>query len=91
MLLFLARLLVWLLLRDRSRYVAERSAEALKFQVLAVLTAAAVTLLSLLTFGLAALLLLPLIGAWLVLVVVATVAVGRGQHYRYPVSWRIVR
>ncbi|PFG43641.1 hypothetical protein ATJ88_2347 [Isoptericola jiangsuensis] len=97
----LAPLVIWLVLRDRSAYVAEQAKEALNFQI-GVLLATVVGLFLRNVLGH-----VPLIGwlfgatgwvlltvVWLgalVLAILAAVAVNRFEHYRYPLSLRLVR
>ena len=74
------------LLGERSRYVREQALAAANFQ-LAFLAALAPTLLmGVLTFGLAALFLVPLVLAWLLTTVLAALSAAGGERYRYPVG-----
>ena len=82
-------LVVWLVKRDESAFVADQAKEALNFQItstIAFLVAGA------LTFILVGIPLLIVFGiGWLVLTVVAGVRANEGVRYRYPYVVRFVR
>jgi uncharacterized Tic20 family protein len=92
---FLGPLVVYLAKKDDDAFVREQAAEALNFQlswliygfvggiVLAVLIILVVGLV-LIPVAIAAAI------AWLVLIVVAAVRAGRGEHYRYPLTIRFI-
>lgn len=85
---FLGPLIIWLIKKDSSAYVADQSKEALNFQI----TVAIAYLVSgLLTFVLIGCILMPivLLGA-LVLAIMATIAASKGEPYRYPIALRLI-
>ena len=86
---FVGPLVVHLVFRDRSVWLAEDVLEALNFSILYTIAVAACSVLAVVLIG-AVLLPLVFIGA-LVLAVVAAVAANRHELYRYPVNWRLVR
>jgi uncharacterized protein len=92
---FLGPLVVYLLYKDRGEFVRRQSAEALNFQILLNIVVVATAILSILTLGLALLVVIPLwivLGiAALVFMIVAAVKANAGEDYRYPVNWRLVR
>jgi len=85
----LGPLAVWLARRDQSAFVAEHAREALNFNITVVLAAILCGLLMLVFIGV--LLACALFIAWLVLTLIAAIRASEGQHYRYPVSLRLVK
>lgn len=91
-------LVVWLVKKDDDPFVAEHSREALNFQ-LTWLVAGLVGgiigfVIGVVTLGLGFILLALLGGlfalAWLVLTIVAGVKASSGEHYRYPLTVRLI-
>lgn len=95
---FLGPLVVFLVFKDRSAFVRGHSAEALNMTislvVYEVVLAVVCTIVSVVTLGFGAgvfaLLAVPGLVA-LVFAVLAAVAANRGQVYRYPLIFRLVR
>lgn len=100
---FLPPLLVFLLLRDRSRFVRRQSAEALNFQLTnLIIIAGAVAVIvigGIFTLGIGFVVLVPLALVagliWVVLLIVwvilASVRTSKGVEYRYPINIRMVK
>src|SRR5665811_1298998 len=87
----IAPLVVWLVYKDRGRYVEDQAKEALNFQITLAIASVVVIILAAVTLGFGALLFFPLgIGA-LVLMIMAAIAANKGEAYRYPVSLRLVK
>jgi hypothetical protein len=87
--IFLGPLIIWLVKKDEYSYVDEQGKEALNFQITVVL---ALFVAGLLTFVCIGVVLLPAI--WIVDIVfciIAAVAVNKGEHYRYPLSLRLIK
>lgn len=86
---FLCPLIVLLAKGKDSAYVRYHAVESLNFQLTTLLAAAVAGLLVIVVIGLV---LLPFIGiAYVVLVILASVAARRGEWYRYPVNIRFVK
>ena len=86
---FVAPLVIWLIYKDRGRYVADQAKEALNFQITVTIAA---TISSILIFAIIGLVLLPIVLiAALVLMIMAAIAANKGQAYRYPVTLRLVK
>ncbi|SFG50228.1 hypothetical protein SAMN05421678_106172 [Actinopolymorpha cephalotaxi] len=86
---FLCPLIVLLAKGKDSAYVRYHAVESLNFQLTTLLAAAIAGLLVFVVIGLV---LLPFIGiAYVVLVILASVAARRGEWYRYPVNIRFVK
>jgi uncharacterized Tic20 family protein len=86
---FLGPLIVWLVKKDEYSYVDEQGKEALNFQITVVLASFVAGLLTFVCIGVV---LLPAI--WIVDIVfciIAAVAVNKGEHYRYPLSLRLIK
>lgn len=75
-------LIIYLIKKDEFEFVADQGKEVLNFQITwsivflvsAILIFVGIGILMLIGFGI----------AWLVLVIVGTVAANNGQYYRYP-------
>ena len=86
---FIGPLVVWLVFKDRGRFVEEQAKEALNFQI----TIAIAYLVSgILTIVLIGAFLLPIVGLLsLVLGIIAAIAANKGEAYRYPMTLRLVK
>ena len=95
----LGPLLVLLLKGRESAFVRSHAVESLNFQISMLIYASVATVVAfvatLLTFGLALFPIIPLVlvlaVVYLVLVIVASVRASSGEHYRYPLTLRLVR
>lgn len=86
---FLCPLIVLLAKGKLSPFVRHHAIESLNFQLTALIAA---IIAGLLVFVIIGLVLLPFLGiAYVVLVILASVAARRGEWYRYPVNIRFVR
>jgi hypothetical protein len=86
---FIAPLVVWLIYKGRGQFVEDQAKEALNFQILVVIAGIVAGILSFVGIGL---LLYPVV--WignLVFCILAAMAANKGQAYRYPLNWRIVK
>lgn len=81
-------LIVWLLKKDDSAYIAEQAREALNFQITVLIAQAISSVLVVILIGFA------LMGVvWIVnivLCILAAVAASKGEHYRYPFALRLI-
>jgi uncharacterized protein len=84
-----APLVVWLVVKDRGAFVEDQTKEALNFQITVAIFGAAITLITVVTLGIGAILYLLAIPA-VVFMILAAVAANRGEWYRYPVNIRLV-
>jgi uncharacterized protein len=85
---FIPSLLVWVLKKDDSAYIAEQAKEALNFQITMLLAQFIAGFLVVILVGF---LLMAII--WLVNIVfciVAAISTSRGETYRYPFSLRLI-
>jgi uncharacterized Tic20 family protein len=84
----IAPLLVWLIKREQSVFVATQAKEALNFNISVVIGLAICALLVLVFVGI--LLAVALGIAWLAMTIIAGIKASEGVDYRYPVSLRLV-
>jgi hypothetical protein len=86
---FLGPLIVWLIKKDEHSFVDEQGKEALNFQITALIAYLASGLLTFVCIGA---LLLPAVAIVdLIFCIMACIATNKGEHYRYPISLRIVK
>jgi uncharacterized Tic20 family protein len=82
-------LVVWQMKKNDMPFVAEQGLEALNFQITVAIAFLIAALLSVILIGF---LLMPIIGIGaLVLTIIAGIQANQGNHYEYPVNWRIVK
>ncbi len=85
---FIPGLLVWILKKDDSAYIADQAKEALNFQITVL---AASFIASILIWLLIGFILLPII--WLlniVFCIIAAISSSKGELYRYPLCLRLI-
>lgn len=85
---FIPALIVWLLKKDDSEYIADQAKEALNFQITIIIAQFVAGILVWLLIGF---LLIPLI--WLaniILCIIAAMATSKGELYRYPLTLRLI-
>ncbi|MDF2960226.1 MAG: hypothetical protein K0S39_1961 [Paenibacillus sp.] len=86
---FIAPLVIWLLKKDQSQYVAEHAKESLNFQISIMIYSFIASLLTLILIGVV---LLFAIGIFaLVVIILATIKANNGEMYRYPLTIRLVK
>lgn len=82
-------LVVWLVFKDRSRFVEEQSKEALNFQITLFIAHIIAGILWVIVIGM---ILTPLIViAGLVFGIIGGMAANRGEPYRYPFAIRLIK
>jgi uncharacterized Tic20 family protein len=91
----LGPLVVWLVKREEMPFVNDQGKEALNFNILAGIIAVALLILTVGTFGLGALLTVPIgiaLGiVWIIFTIMAAIKANEGVSYRYPVNLRLVK
>ncbi|WP_267907589.1 DUF4870 domain-containing protein [Actinotalea solisilvae] len=87
---FIAPLVIWLMYKERGRFVEEQAKEALNFQITLIIASIAVAIISVITLGIGSILYVAFIVA-LVFMIMAAVAVNKGEAYRYPVNIRFIK
>ena len=85
---FIPLLIVWLLKKDDSEYIAAQAREALNFQITLLL---AQFVAYVLIFILVGFLLLGLIWIFnIVFCIIAAISSSKGEYYRYPLTLRLI-
>ena len=86
---FLGPLIIWLVKKDDHAFIDEQGKEALNFQITVVLASIVAGILIMICIGA---FLLPAIQILnLVFCIIATIKANNGEHYRYPVSLRLIK
>ena len=92
---FIGPLIIWLIKKDTMPFVASQAKEALNFNITVSAIFLMLLILTIITFGIGALLTFPImlvVGiAALVFTIIAAVKASEGIEYRYPVSVRIIK
>lgn len=92
---FVGPLVLWLLRRDDDPFVAEHARDAVNFNISALLYIVGLIALTIVTFGLGLVVLVPvlLVGlpAWLIVTIVAAVRASEGRSFRYPLTIQFIR
>lgn len=86
---FIPALIVWILKKDDSLYIANQAKEALNFQI--TIAIAMFVCGSILSWVLIGIMLIPMI--WLaniVFCIIAAISSSKGETYRYPVCLRLI-
>ena len=86
----LGPLIIWLIKKDDFAFVNDQGTESLNFQISITIYSLAAGLLVCLG-GLGLLLLIPLGIFGLVMVIIASISVNKGQTYRYPLCIRLIK
>ena len=85
----IAPLVVWLIKRDQSAFVADQGKEALNFNISVLLAAIVCGVLVFVFIGI--LLGVALFIFWLTMTIIAGIKASEGVRYRYPVALRLVK
>jgi uncharacterized Tic20 family protein len=86
---FIAPLVIYLLKKDDSTYVAEHAKESLNFQITMFILFIISFILIIVLVGILMLWALSLIN--LILVIVATIKASENKMYRYPINFRLIK
>jgi uncharacterized Tic20 family protein len=84
----IAPLVIWLMKKDQSQFVADQAKESLNFQISLMIYAVIAGVLVLLLIGIFLLVALYIFG--LVMTLVGTVKANSGVQYRYPLTIRLI-
>ncbi len=84
----LGPLIVWQVKKNEMPFVDEQGKEALNFQITVTLAAIVCFILMFVLIGI---FLMFIVGiAALVLTIIAAIKANSGEHYEYPINWRII-
>ena len=88
-------LVIWLIKKDTMPFAADQAKEALNFNITLLIIGVILLLLTMITFGIGAILTVPvgllLCVAWLVLTIMAAMKSNEGVAYRYPFTLRLIK
>lgn len=84
----LAPLIIWLVKKDQSQFVADQAKESLNFQISLIIYAIVSGILVLVLIGF--LLLGVVFIGGIVLTIIATMKANNGEYYRYPLTIRLI-
>lgn len=91
----LGALVVWFLVRDKYAFASEHAKEAFNFNISMFIYAVISIAIAVFTLGIGLLVLAPLwvvlALAWIVLTIIASMKAYEGQHYRYPITLRLMK
>ena len=85
----LAPLIIYLIKKDESAYVAEHAKESLNFQITMAICFMISTILTIIIIG--AFLLVILAFLSIILVIIASVKASDNKMYRYPINFRFIK
>jgi len=86
---FLGPLIIWLIKKDQSPFVADQAKEALNFQIAVTIAFLVSAVIAMATC--VGVILLPIVGIGsLVFAIIAAVEANKGVYYRYPYSIRLI-
>jgi len=88
---FIAVLIMWMIKKDESPFLDDHGREAVNFQISLFLWALILGIGAIFTCGLSAIFLItiPVVGA--IGMIFAAVAANRGEFFRYPMTFRIIK
>lgn len=86
---FIPPLVIWLMFKERGRFVEEQAKEALNFQITLIIGYIVGAILTIVLIGVIIVLLVWL--AAIVFGILAAVAANKGEAYRYPFAIRLVK
>jgi len=96
---FLAPVIILLTKGKESAFVADQAKESLNFQITLLLVGIVLAAISLaaifLTCGIGAFIVIPLLGLYAlavaILIIYAGIQAYNGEHYRYPINFRLIK
>lgn len=86
---FLGPLIIWLIKKDQSAFVADQGKEALNFQITMLIVWIGGVVLSIIYIGL--LIMLAAFACSVIFGIMGTMAANRGEVYRYPFALRLIK
>lgn len=85
---FIPALIVWLLKKDESPYIADQAREALNFQITVLIAQVISSILIVILIGFVLMGIIWL--ANIILCIIAAIAASKGEYYRYPFALRLI-
>ena len=87
----LGPLIVWLIKKDQHPFVDAHGKESLNFQITMFIAQLVLIVPAVLTCGITSILNLILLVVQSVFAIMAGVAANKGEQYRYPLTWRVIK
>jgi len=87
---FVIPLVIWLVMKDRSEFVADQAREALNFQLATFIISFVALVAAWPTCGLSLVIVFIVGVGAIVYSILAGVAANRGERYRYPYTFRLI-
>lgn len=81
-------LIVWLLKKDDSTYIADQAKEALNFQITILLAYFVCTVLAFILIGFVLMGIIWIVN--IIFCIIAAIAASKGENYRYPFALRLI-
>ncbi|MFG0285584.1 MAG: DUF4870 domain-containing protein [Phycisphaerales bacterium JB039] len=88
---FVVPLVIWLSQRDKSAFVADHAREALNFQISVLIWGLIAVLLAMVTCGVGMLIVPAILVVMIICGILAAIAGSKGQYYRYPATFRLIK
>lgn len=85
---FIPSLIVWILKKDDSAYVADQAREALNFQISVLIAQLIAGILAVILIGFVFMAIIWFLN--IVFCILAAMSSSRGEHYRYPFCLRLI-
>jgi uncharacterized Tic20 family protein len=85
---FIPALIVWLLKKEDSAYIADQAREALNFQITVLIAQVISSILIVILIGFVLMGIIWL--ANIIFCIIAAVAASKGEYYRYPFTLRLI-
>ena len=85
----LGPLIIWLMKKDQDPYVDEQGKESLNFQISIMIYGIVSAILIFAVIGVLLVFIVAI--AWFVLTIVGTVKASKGEHWRYPLTIRLIK
>lgn len=86
---FLPSLIIWLVKKDESAFVATQAKEALNFQIFIAICFVVSSILIIVLIGVLLIFLVWLLS--IIFCIIAAVKTANGEAYRYPITWRLIK
>jgi uncharacterized Tic20 family protein len=85
---FIPALIVWILKKDDSAYIADQAKEALNFQITILLAQFIAGILVFILIGFLFIFIIWVIN--IVFCIIAAISTSKGENYRYPLTLRLI-
>jgi len=87
----LAPFIIWLIKKPESPYLDEVGKEVVNYQISFIIYSLLCAVIAVITCGFGAILGIPLVLAWIIIIIIATIKTSNGEPYRYPATIRLIK